>query len=259
MISCNKCHMTFTNKYTLQRHLDKKIPCKIQNIKTGEIEIKKISLQIQKEKIEERKSKMLLENKKLELKREQLALDYKKVDVNLEIVKIKKDQACNIENNKCETQEKIAEIKRILDIDKQKMIKEIELIKSKRQIEKNDNKMVNNHINITKNTNIYVNNLIMMDLENKYLRINKQNMSNMDKLIQNSIEKVTVRPHDSDEIVKKKTRNKEDILDMASKPTKIFDHIIRDTFMKNNKNIPLYSIMKQVIIIMPYMTINLQN
>jgi hypothetical protein len=80
-----------------------------------------------------------------------------------------------------------------------------------------------------------INKLTIMNIENKYSKINEQNMDNMEKLVQDAIEKVTIRPDDSDEVTKKKEKNQEDIIKIAGTPKVVFDHIIRDAFVTDNE------------------------
>lgn len=216
-LECNRCGKSFTKINTYQTHINRKFPCKNREMNQNAIDIKKLEMELKK--LE------LISNTKIKLQEIKKETVDKLYDASIakSNTQIKHDKA----------QIKIAEIKGKNALARQDKINETELIKERHRIANDDRKAMNKHIQ--KNTNVYINNLVIMDLENKYFPVNRQNMNNMKKLIEHSIEKVTIRPDDSEETAKKKTQNQEAIIALASKPEKVFDLIIRDTFMKNNK------------------------
>jgi uncharacterized C2H2 Zn-finger protein len=207
-LKCGRCNKTFTRNDIYQTHLNRKYPCKSKDDKDKNNEIKLIELKIKNDRIEERKARNASDNAtKLKLAEDKMALEKQKIDAQI----------------------KLAEIKSNDSKDREKTKREIEKAKERRQTERTNN------IHVTKNVQVHINNLTIMNLENEYLRSNRQNMSNIEKLINHAIEKVTVRPDDPEDIVEKKERNKEKILDIAGNPKGIFELIIRDTFKKNDK------------------------
>jgi hypothetical protein len=239
MPTCKKCSKQFTTAYTLQKHLDRIIPCdkplicnrcglNFNHHSKYEKHLNRVKP------CTSNKSKKL--DEKARLAEKKLDLEKQKINAQIKLAEIKSnDIQKKIDNNReqRDVQIKLAEIKSNNSKEREKTKREIENIKERNRIAKDERKVANIHV--TKNVQVHINNLTIMNLENEYLRSNRQNMSNIGKLIDHAIEKVTVRPDDPEYVVEKKERNKEKILDIAGNPKGIFELIIRDTFVKNDK------------------------